>query len=56
MIEVADFYSVAELTIESEGDRSPEMLIYTKFAPDWATFPDGVPEYDILPPELSGET
>ena len=27
----------------------PKMLIYTSVAPDWATFPKGIPKYDTLP-------
>ena len=45
-----DLYSLAASTIEG-GDRlRPNMLIYTKFAPAWTIFPEGLPKYDILPP------
>jgi hypothetical protein len=30
------------------------MAIYTASAPKWAVFPEGVPKFDILPPEMSG--
>ena len=51
-VEVAQFYSVAATTIDNNDALKPNMLIYTAHAKDWAVFPDGVPKFDILPPNL----
>ena len=45
-----DLYSLSASTIEGGKALRPKMLIYTSVAPDWATFPKGVPKYDTLPP------
>lgn len=51
--EIGQFYSVSGSAI-SEHDFRPNMLIYTAHAPKWAVFPDDVPKFDILPPEMGG--
>ncbi len=53
LVNVGNFYSVAATTLD-ENDFTPNMLIYTAHAKDWALFPEGVPKFDILPPELGG--
>jgi hypothetical protein len=50
--ELAGFYSVAAMTIENGSKLSPGMLMYTAHAPEWATFPGGIPKFDLLPPGL----
>ncbi len=50
--ELGNFYSVAASAIENGAGLSPEMLIYTAFAPAGTTFPAGVPKFDLLPPGL----
>lgn len=45
-----DMYSLSASTIDGGDKLLPKMLIYTSLAPDWATFPEGIPKYDILPP------
>ncbi|NRA53819.1 MAG: GFA family protein [Gammaproteobacteria bacterium] len=53
-VTVGNFYSVAVSTIKSDQTFTPSMAIYTASAPTWATFPQGVPKFDILPPGLGG--
>lgn len=53
-VEVAGFYSVAANTLANKERYRPEMLIYTKNAAPWAVYPQGVPKFDILPPEMMG--
>lgn len=50
----AGFYSVAASTLNDSDDVSPNMVIYAASAPKWAVFPEGIPKYDKLPPEISG--
>ena len=45
-----DLYSLSASTIAGGDKLLPKMLIYTSVAPAWATFPAGIPKYDILPP------
>ena len=45
-----DLYSLSASTIKGGKALRPKMLIYTSVAPDWATFPKGIPKYDTLPP------
>jgi len=45
-----DIYSLAASTIAGGDKFLPKMLIYTSLAPSWATFPEGIPKYDTLPP------
>jgi hypothetical protein len=49
---VGGFYSVAASTLNDSNSFSPNMAIYTASAPTWAVFPEGVPKYDVLPPEM----
>ena len=51
-VTVGNFYSVAVPTFNNSNDFVPAMAIYTASAPDWAVFPEGVPKFDILPPNL----
>ena len=51
-VTVANFYSVAASTIDNKKDLSPNMAIYTASAPAWAVFPENVPKFDTLPPDL----
>lgn len=53
-VTVANFYSVAVSTLSNSNDYSPNMAIYTASAPKWAVFPEGIPKFDILPPEMGG--
>lgn len=52
-VTVAGFYSVSASTLKSRHQFSPNMVIYKASAPHWAVFPEGIPHYDILPPEMS---
>lgn len=47
-----NFYSVAASTIKENEKFYPKMAIYTKSAPTWAVYPDGVPRFDDLPPQF----
>lgn len=49
---VADIYSVAASTVDGNEQFSPNLLIYAASAPRWAVFPEGVPKFDTLPPDL----
>ncbi|WP_163832044.1 hypothetical protein [Spartinivicinus ruber] len=51
---MADFYSVAASTLKDNSTFAPKMAIYTASAPSWAVFPEGIPKFDVLPPEVSG--
>ncbi|MCF6324489.1 MAG: GFA family protein [Gammaproteobacteria bacterium] len=52
-VTVGNFYSVAASTL-TKGEFSPNMAIYTASAPKWAVFPEGVPKFDVLPPDMGG--
>ena len=52
-VTVGNFYSVAVPTLKNSNDFAPVMAIYTASAPNWAVFPEGVPKFEILPPNLS---
>lgn len=45
-----DFYSLATSIIEGNYKLRPKMLIYTTLVPDWTIFSEGIPKYNILPP------
>ncbi len=51
-VEVGGFYSVAATTLDTANELTPNMLIYTAHATPWAVFPEGVPKFDILPPDM----
>ena len=53
-VKVGNLYSVAVSTLENSNDFTPSMAIYTASAPSWSVFPEGVPKFDILPPNLGG--
>jgi len=50
-VTVGNFYSVAVSTL-IEGEFSPNMAVYVKSAPRWAVFSEGVPKFDVLPPDM----
>jgi len=52
-ITVGNFYSISASTLDDNEVEIPAMLIYTAYAPSWATQPDNVPAYEILPPFLT---
>lgn len=52
-VTVGNFYSISASTLHDKENLRPAMLIYTAYAPAWATIPDDVPNYDILPPFLT---
>ena len=45
-----DVYSLAASTISGGEKLLPKMLIYTSLEPAWATFPEGLPKFDTVPP------
>lgn len=51
-VKAGKFYSVGVPTLDEDSAISPAMLIYTASAPSWAVFPEGVPKFDILPPNM----
>lgn len=51
-VTVANFYSVGASTLLDSSGFFPKMSIYTASAPKWAVFPEGVPKFDQLPPDL----
>lgn len=51
-VTVGNLYSVAVSTFNNSNDFVPAMAIYTASAPNWAVFPEGVPKFEILPPNL----
>jgi hypothetical protein len=53
-VTIGNFYSVAVPTLHDQHNLVPKMAIYTASAPKWATFPEGVLKFDILPPEMTG--
>lgn len=48
-----NFYSVSAASLKN-NTFSPRMAIYASSAAPWATFPKGVPKFDILPPGMGG--
>ena len=50
-VTVGNFYSVSAATLNDNQHLSPQMAIYTDFAPDWAVFPDNIPKFAKLPPQ-----
>jgi len=52
-ITVANFYSVPATAL-LEHNFSPNIAIYAASAPAWAVFPEGVPKFDTLPPNMGG--
>lgn len=52
-IVVGNFYSIAASTLDNTQGLAPDMLIYRAYAPSWATIPENIPAYDILPPFLT---
>ncbi len=52
-IEVGNFYSISASTLDNQTGLKPAMLIYTAYAPPWASLPEDIPNFDILPPFLT---
>lgn len=52
-VTIGNFYSVAASTLD-QCDYRPQISIYTASAPEWAVFPEGVPKFDTLPPDMGG--
>ncbi|RLA48639.1 MAG: hypothetical protein DRR04_05235 [Gammaproteobacteria bacterium] len=53
-VTLGNFYSVAVSTLDNTDNFAPSMAIYTASAPNWAVFPEGVPKFEMLPPNLDG--
>ena len=53
-VEAGQFYTVSVTTLENSEGLAPQMSIYTASAPNWATFPEGVPKYNTLPESMGG--
>jgi hypothetical protein len=51
-VESADFYSISVNSLDDNTAFAPTMAIFAASAPRWANFPEGIPRFDILPPEL----
>ena len=52
--EAGKFYTVSVTTLENSADYVPAMAIYVASAPKWATFLEGVPRFETLPPGMGG--
>lgn len=52
-ITAGNFYSVSATSLKN-NNFTPKMSIYASSAPSWATFPNNVPKFDILPPGMAG--
>ncbi|QPB83523.1 hypothetical protein CWC22_011195 [Pseudoalteromonas rubra] len=52
-VTAGNFYSVSATSLK-HNNFTPKMSIYASSAPSWATFPDNVPKFDILPPGMAG--
>ena len=53
-VTIGDFYSVGVATLDNSQKLRPKMAIYTASASAWAVFPEDVPKFDILPPNMGG--
>lgn len=53
-VTAGNFYSVSATSLKN-NKFVPQMAIYVSSAPRWATFPDGLPKFDILPPRMEGQ-
>lgn len=51
-VTVADMVSIAAGTLANNDHLSPNIVIYAASAPSWAVFPEGVPRFDKLPPQV----
>ncbi len=51
-VPVVNIYSVSATVLDNNQPSSPNMVIYAASAPSWATFPENVPVYEKLPPDL----
>ena len=51
-VTIGSFYSVGVATLENSQNLRPNMAIYTASASAWAVFPEDVPKFDILPPNM----
>lgn len=52
--EAGKFYTVSVTTMTDNNGLVPHMAIYTRSAPEWATFPEGVPKFDTIPASMGG--
>ncbi len=52
-VTLGNFYSVSASSLTEPHNLTPQMLIYTESAPNWAVFPDNVPKYDTLPKNVA---
>ena len=52
-VTAGNFYSVSATSLQS-NKFTPKMSIYASSAPSWATLPNDVPKFDILPPGIGG--
>jgi len=52
-VAVGSFYSIPATTVKTAVNWKPTMGIYASHAPSWSVFPEDIPMYDVLPPELS---
>lgn len=50
-VTAGDFYSVSATSL-GNNKFTPKMSIYVSSAPSWATFPNDVPKFEILPPGM----
>lgn len=53
-VTAGNFISVAVPSLDYGCNIKPAMSIYASSAPEWALFPEGVPTFDVLPPNLGG--
>lgn len=52
-VTAGNFYSVSATSLKN-NKFTPKMAIYASSAPAWATFPNDVPKFEILPPGMGG--
>lgn len=50
-VTAGNFYSVSATSLKN-NKFNPKMSIYVSSAPSWATFPNDMPKFDILPPGM----
>ena len=53
-VKVGNFISIAVSSLDNANEIKPAMSIYAASAPEWALFPEGVPKFDVLPPNMGG--
>ena len=50
-ITVGGFTTIPASALTDNKPYSPKMCLFTRSAPDWATFPEGVPKHEDVPEE-----